>query len=279
MNDDELKYVCRTYACPVCHTMYPTIREAKECEQACIESVELEKERKADLDRRRKMLESVRLKATSISHLKQLIEETVLAAFDIELLDFRLKVQYSPTVSNSHSAPIVEHTNWEREAGYATSFPGFFGSISFIMKYKNDRRHVSGSSLFGRSGIVGIHTGSGGGGQDERYHYDVCLFMQDFPKLSEKYDELQDKQKSLHEADLNETDRTCRLIEADKKVGRYDTKIEYLLRDIETLQDKLKRVEELKYSHVNKHYRSELNEFHENIEADINELNLEFFGE
>jgi uncharacterized C2H2 Zn-finger protein len=93
-----------------------------------------------------------------------------------------LDVIWSESVSNSHSCPRIGVTNWggrdtlKDGSPAPRGYPGWTGRIEFQLSHELG----FGSDVFRN---VGIHTGTGGGGGDNRYGYDVKFFASDWPGL------------------------------------------------------------------------------------------------
>lgn len=90
-----------------------------------------------------------------------------------------LDVQWSDNVSNSHSCPRGGVTCWsshEAKDGRPRGYPGWQGRIEFQLSHDLG----FGSDVFRN---VGIHTGTGGGINENRYGYDVKFFASDWPGL------------------------------------------------------------------------------------------------
>ena len=96
--------------------------------------------------------------------------------------DFWIKITYldlrwSDSVSNSHSCPRGGVTCWsshEAKDGRPRGYPGWHGHIEFQISHDLG----FGSDVF-RS--TGIHTGTGGGGGNNCFGYDVKFFASDWP--------------------------------------------------------------------------------------------------
>ena len=93
-----------------------------------------------------------------------------------------LDVNWSNTVSNSHSCPRIGVTNWGSRdtlkdgSPAPRGYPGWGGRIEFQLSHDLG----FGSDIFRN---IGIHTGSGGGIHDNRYGYEVKFFASDWPGL------------------------------------------------------------------------------------------------
>lgn len=112
-----------------------------------------------------------------------------------ELVEFtKFNLRWSDHVSNSHCAPFNGVTNWGRERGKPTGYPGWNGRVEWRIKWpKEFDGHYPGSDLFSGS-HVGIHTGTGGGGGMKDGHqsfgYDVTIFAEDWPGLARMREKL-----------------------------------------------------------------------------------------
>jgi hypothetical protein len=90
-----------------------------------------------------------------------------------------LDVQYSNTVSNTHSAPKGKKTNWGgRNPDVPRGYPGYEGRIEFQV---SSRFSGFGSSFF--SNVLRLNTGTGGGTSENRFGFGVRIFLDDFPGL------------------------------------------------------------------------------------------------
>jgi hypothetical protein len=95
-----------------------------------------------------------------------------------------LNVRYNPSASNSHRCPDKGVTNWlltrDNDPTKPTSYVGWTGNISGFLKRdkKNNYSYPYGEALK----IVGLKTGSGGGG-NEKWSYEVTIFLDDWPGL------------------------------------------------------------------------------------------------
>jgi hypothetical protein len=98
-------------------------------------------------------------------------------------LSFQVLLFY-PNASNSHKSPRKGVENFDTRADYnkgkPTSYPGWKGRITFGVTYASS----FGSGYFDSTPIC---TGSGGGGANETYSYDLTLFAADFPVIWEKH--------------------------------------------------------------------------------------------
>lgn len=95
--------------------------------------------------------------------------------------EISFNVTYRNCVSNSHSAPRGEPTNWMAHKTLPLGYPGFLGRVEFSLK--DDPYPYRVSDIFEQ---LLIHTGTGGGGKNN-YGYDVRLFAADWPGLATYY--------------------------------------------------------------------------------------------
>lgn len=99
--------------------------------------------------------------------------------FSVQIV--HLDLYYTERLSNTHSAPVGRPTNWGREPGKPTGYPGWGGRICFRVLPENCG--ISGSDV-GR--VLRMNTGTGGGGSKGIYGYDVNIFEEDFPGLGQQ---------------------------------------------------------------------------------------------
>ena len=88
----------------------------------------------------------------------------------------KLNLHWSDRVSNSHNRPRDGVTNWDRNVDKPMGYPGWAGRIEFQLSHDLG----FGSDVLNNTGI---HTGSGGGGSDNRFGYEVKFFSSDWPGL------------------------------------------------------------------------------------------------
>lgn len=100
-----------------------------------------------------------------------------------------IELTYSDSVSNSHSCPRNGVTNWggrdtlKDGTPAPRGYPGWAGRISFQLSV--DALSFSSDVLKG----TGFNTGSGGGGGDGIFSYDLKMFMDDWPGLKSMFNE------------------------------------------------------------------------------------------
>jgi hypothetical protein len=87
-----------------------------------------------------------------------------------------LKLRWNESVSNSHSCPRDGVRNWDRNIAKPMGYPGWEGRIEFKLSHN----FGFGSDVLNNTGI---HTGSGGGGTNNHFGYEVRFFVSDWPGL------------------------------------------------------------------------------------------------
>ena len=93
-----------------------------------------------------------------------------------EILNMQLI--FSDLVSNSHSAPKSGVTNWYRDKALPLGYPGYRGQVTWRdNKYRSDQ-HLARSEMLD---LIGVHTGTGGGGT-----YECRIYIDDWPNLRQE---------------------------------------------------------------------------------------------
>lgn len=98
--------------------------------------------------------------------------------------ELSMTATYNNHVSNSHQCPDIGVTNWcAYDTTKTTGYPGFSGYVKG--KLVRAKQHDSEYPYSGALKLVGIKTGSGGGGNSS-WEYDCKLFLADWPGLSQQ---------------------------------------------------------------------------------------------
>jgi hypothetical protein len=113
-----------------------------------------------------------------------------------------LKLDYSESVSNTHSCPHNGVTNWSRRDTFAdgtekpTGYPGWQGTVRFHISHE-----VPGffSNLLNGTRI---HTGAGGGHDNLTYEYEVKLFLADWPGIALRIAQEKEEYERKHLVDM-----------------------------------------------------------------------------
>lgn len=139
-----------------------------------------------------------RLNATSfteyaklcVEYINKINEGTGIIYSDLKFYN----LYYNENLSNTHNSPIGKPTNWWNKPDIPAGYPGWGGRVTFKKHNKSGKSHVSSndhSEIHSPyRGILGLNTGSGGGGYNE-FTYDIKLFLDDFPLIKEKYERQQ----------------------------------------------------------------------------------------
>lgn len=228
-----------------CGTLHETEKAFKSCEKTClakkdeaVKAAELRKNESA-------MLDYPRMNATSFEHLIQICRKKAKELWNVEL-DFTLDISYSPTVSNSNSAPIGKKANWDgHDKSLPTAYKGFYGRISGTSKHlKKVKLDLSGSDFFAGSfgqGFRGINLGSGGGGSE--FSYDVSLFLDDFPLIAEKFRADKEKVVGLRDESAAQQALTEEIICNDTECNQIKVQEFVIEQQIKELQEKLYKLQ------------------------------------
>jgi len=110
-------------------------------------------------------------------------------------------LKYSDTISNTHHFPDNGVTNWGRKEDHGImGYPGWRGDMSGSLA--RAPRNMYGYPTSEALNLVGLKTGSGGGG-NERWNYEVYIFLADWPGLQ-------------HELNLQEQDLVADILKGKK---------------------------------------------------------------
>jgi len=261
------------FECPHCKSLHRSEAKMKKCRDACKAKKKKAIERKKIEKEYNNLMHYPRLNATSIPHLIQLCKEIAKKVWDVEL-DFTLDIRYSNQVSNTHSAPVGDVRNWHGEADKPCGYAGFHGRIRGTCQGKTD---ISGSNFFNgaqnfEKGIVGINTGSGGGG---RFSYDVSLFLDDFPLIKKNREIYEQKETEIQECIYNIEKEVGIKIHQDPKVIEWAEHAGRLNVAIQQIEEKLHSVEYKSREYVQKTYRDEASRLQEKARQELAQLEQE----
>jgi len=133
-------------------------------------------------------------------------------------------IKYSELVSNSHSCPVGGVQNFIGDNTMPKGYPGWSGYIkgSLIRPAKYDSGYPYSAAL----NLVGIHTGSGGGG-NKGFGYDIKIFLGDWPGLGSLSAKI-------------ENDKRLSAIRADRKsrVAKVKRERDLIVRRLQTAGDR-----------------------------------------
>ena len=252
------------YECSVCGSLHKKKEDCAKCENDCSAKQKVKEQHEVLKAQLRSILDYPRLNAKTISELQTMIVESSEKASDVlgvNIKDLALDVRYTRLLPASRCTPIGVHYQDAKEKDLR--FAGFTGSISFELEVvdtaKAERHFFSahpGSSvfdtMFNKSGISGINTGTGGSngknGGNVRYCYDVTLFLDDFPLMKEeveKYQEAKEKRDALVAEFDDDMDH---VIAHDPVITIMNTEMRNILEQIQNLQlqvrDRMKELDE-----------------------------------
>lgn len=109
----------------------------------------------------------------------------------VHMKDLLLDVNFSESCSNTHDAPRSGKTNWGgHDEDVSRGYPGWIGAISYRIINNPENHPDLGNLCMHHSdalGFIGIHTGTGGGRELDKWHYGVTLFLDDFEGLKKLY--------------------------------------------------------------------------------------------
>jgi hypothetical protein len=193
------------------------------CQKACAERVKEEEDLK---NREANILSSrscVRKSIDDINQLPKAIEDFVREHFDGWIRFSKFDLKFHDKIRPYFNAPIGKRkARWDELGGI--KYPGWKGAIegdiSFFnqpLKLKGSLKEFNSSKIRNRTingfsclvgsddgFIEGVNTGTGSGGTS--FQYDCTIYVDDFPKIKEKYDQyiiLKEKNRLL----LQESDR------------------------------------------------------------------------
>lgn len=96
--------------------------------------------------------------------------------------------RYNALCSNSHECPDNGVTNWGSNPNLPTGYPGWTGYLKgSLVRPKNAQGYPYSEALR----VVGIKTGSGGGG-NESFGYSFTLFLADWPGLNDQVRQMEE---------------------------------------------------------------------------------------
>lgn len=192
------------YPCPITGKLYKTERGAKNSakrEQLRIEAEEAKrKEQQKSKEQKEEEINWLRLNLEDINDLPVLMKSRFKELYDWDLNVAFYGLRFG-SVSNSHTCPIGGVTNWSRQhKDRPTSYLGWSGRIEGTLKGNVPKlTFINSISDIITGKFKGLHTGTGGGGSPNEYKMSIGfnMFLDDFPKLKEKYEKyLIEKEKS-----------------------------------------------------------------------------------
>ena len=113
------------------------------------------------------------MKACKTIHGARVLPAGKLAEHPPEILSMQL--MFSDLVSNSHSAPKSGVTNWYRDKALPLGYPGYRGQVTWSDNKRRSDQHLARSEMLD---LIGVHTGTGGGGT-----FECRIYIDDWPGL------------------------------------------------------------------------------------------------
>lgn len=95
-------------------------------------------------------------------------------------------LRFNHSVSNTHSCPHNGVTNFMCDPTKPKGYPGWQGRIEGVLDRVKEKGDYPSSGLLN---FIGIHTGTGGGG-NKCWGYDVRIFLADWPGLQQEYSDI-----------------------------------------------------------------------------------------
>lgn len=223
------------FECEFCNKLHKTEAKAKACEKKCSKTKQTLEQQAEMRKARNKLCDYVRLNAQSVEDICRMsVELSHKLLQNCHLLDMQLNVGYTENASNSHSAPIGKEMNWGRKADKPHGFPALTGTITLTY---NQRPSGFGSEFC--SIVKGIHTGSGGFQSEKSGYqvgYSVRLWLDDFPKIKEKIENVQNQIDDYEDLKTSLSDMFYKQVEEDSDVNALKTEV----KDIEAEISKLR---------------------------------------
>jgi hypothetical protein len=197
------------FPCPITGKLYKTERGAKNSakrEQLRIEAEEAKrKEQQKSKEQKEEEINWLRLNLEDINDLPVLMKSRFKELYDWDL-DVSFHGLRFGNVSNSHTCPIGGVMNWSREyKDRPTYYLGWSGRIEGTLKGNLPKLTFMNSiSDIINGKFKGLHTGTGCPGRPNEFKMSIGfnMFLDDFPKLKEKYE------KYLIEKEKNDTNKS-----------------------------------------------------------------------
>ena len=218
-----------------------TSRQVKSHEKECAKVEEARLKQEEDKKLQRDYANSLRLNAESVSDFAKRVEAYIRDTTQ-EDIKISFRVNYGDFCSNTHKCPIGGELNWDRNSKRHLGYPGLTGSI-YLKKAKQSGQYC-GDYI---ENIPGINTDCGGGGYNSEYS--VTLFLDDFPKIKAKVEEVLELEKLKQEHDKVEHtkyDTLCGIInttiiedpyvnQLTKELSEITTRLDYRKKELRDL--------------------------------------------
>lgn len=176
--------IIKMYECEICGKTSRNEVKIKNHESQC----KSQYNKKLEIQKNKEMWEKEFIETFHPSMLKECVNTYLQKFGEATFEQLNFEIYYSENVSNSHSAPINGVENWGGKEGLPKGYPGFQGRITG--EYTSDKKSISEycGSFYGKVKIPCIHTGSGGGGGDGKFGYQIQFFIDDFPNFKKEFE-------------------------------------------------------------------------------------------
>ncbi len=274
------------YICPETGKNFTTKEAAKKSAE---KAIALKNQRKEEIEKAKlfeqeniKKKDWLRLNLEDIHSLSHFMQEKMLEFWGIRS---RVLVNhlFFGEISNSNHSPIGEKTNWAGlDKNRPVSHLGWRGRADIaIYEYEsNGKTNNSVNEIFfsnhaGSIGFNGFYCGCGCPGVPNEYRLemDINFFLQDFPKLQEKYDALiiESNKLKAYKLELLALDEAAsRNAQGDPEIIKLNSQIS----DLVTLKDSLFNKLYIDYIDNNPKTRPQINPDYENIKRNFPGINI-----
>ena len=213
-----------------------TTKEVRLHEVTCNDVAIAQKKKEVKIKKMKDYANSLRLEAETVKDFAKAVEKYIKDTTG-EDFSISITVDYNMFCSGSHSHPInASYIPYDYNMKYP-NYPGLYGDINLIKAKKSG--DYCGDYI---KNIPGLNSGSGGGGYDA--HYQLTLFLEDFPKIKAKVNEAMELELKKQSFTANEIAKENQLQLQIKEVINMDEKICLLNMDIqEFIAQRTKRID------------------------------------
>ncbi len=184
------------YECEHCKGLQRTKEEYQKCKRSCAkksrDKIKYEQAKARAIEK----ADYIRLNAESVWDIPKMLVGFFKNDLDRELTISKFDMRFNPEMANTHDCPLNGVTNWGRKDPNAPRhYPGWYGEFRGTTNIgKKPIKLFDGheiDSIFDVIGkyngaIRGLHCGGGSGGPD--FGFSLRMYVDDFPKIKEKYD-------------------------------------------------------------------------------------------
>lgn len=244
------------FACPETGKLYKTekaaLASAKKAKEAREKLKLEEKEKQKSIEEKEKEVNWLRLNVEDVNDIPKLMKSRAKELYDWDL-DVSFSYLYFGKVSNSHSCPIDGVTNWcGIDVDKPTHYLGWSGRITGMLRGTVPKLTFMNSIADAiKLKFKGIHTGTGNPGSPNEYPMDIGfnMFLDDFPKLKEKYELYEIESRKYNQNTLNLNNLANEAHEFAK--NHPDVK------KAETLLEKVRSIRDIRYNNLFDEYQDQ----------------------